>query len=141
MFKCLGLVYFFIHLKYNIMRKFSFEKLEVWQLSRKLTKTIYEISSEFPEEEKFGLTSQIRRAVISVSSNIAEGTSRQSGIEQARYTEIAYGSLLEVLNQLILASDLEYISIERVNSQRPAIEELVNKLYKLRLSQLNKKKK
>ena len=123
------------------MRKFSFEKLEVWQLSRKLTKTIYEISSEFPEEEKFGLTSQIRRAVISVSSNIAERTSRQSGIEQARYTEIAYGSLLEVLNQLILASDLEYISIERVNSQRPAIEELVNKLYKLRLSQLNKKKK
>lgn len=123
------------------MRKFSFEKLEVWQLSRKLTKTIYEISSEFPEEEKYGLTSQIRRAVISVSSNIAEGTSRQSGIEQARYTEIAYGSLLEVLNQLILASDLEYISIERVNSQRPAIEELVNKLYKLRLSQLNKKKK
>lgn len=123
------------------MRKFSFEKLEVWQLSRKLTKKIYEISSEFPEEEKYGLTSQIRRAVISVSSNIAEGTSRQSGIEQARYTEIAYGSLLEVLSKLILASDLEYISIERVNSQRPAIEELVNKLYKLRLSQLNKKKK
>ena len=123
------------------MRKFSFEKLDVWQLLRKLTKKIYEISSEFPEEEKYGLTSQIRRAVISVSSNIAEGTSRQSGIEQARYTEIAYGSLLEVLSQLILASDLEYISIERVNLQRPAIEELVNKLYKLRLSQLNKKKK
>ena len=122
------------------MRKFSFEKLDVWQLSRKLTKTVYKKSSEFPEEEKYGLTSQIRRAIISISSNIAEGTSRQSGIEQARYTEIAYGSLLEVLSQLILASDLEYISNERVNLQRPAIEELVNKLYKLRLSQLNKKK-
>ena len=122
------------------MRKFSFEKLDVWQLSRKLTITIYNISKQFPEEEKYGLTSQIRRAIISVSSNIAEGTSRQSGIEQARYTEIAYGSLLEVLNQLILASDLEYISVETVNLQRSAIEELVNKLYKLRLSQLNKSK-
>ena len=66
------------------MRKFSFEKLDVWQLSRKLTVKVYKISKEFPEEEKYGLTSQIRRAVISVSSNIAEGTSRQSGIEQAR---------------------------------------------------------
>ncbi|NPA44722.1 MAG: four helix bundle protein, partial [Chlorobi bacterium] len=55
--------------------------------------------------------------------------------------EIAYGSLLEVLNQLILASDLGFISIEEVNKQRPSIEELVNKLYKLRLSQLNKNKK
>lgn len=123
------------------MRKFSFEKLDVWQLSRKLTISVYKISKDFPKEEKYGLTSQIRRAVISVSSNIAEGSSRQSGIEQARYTEISYGSLLEVLNQLILASDLEFITVEKVNSQRPAIEELVNKLYKLRLSQHNKKQK
>ena len=123
------------------MRKFSFEKLDVWQLSRKMAKTIYKLSQQFPDEEKYGLTSQIRRAIISVSSNIAEGSSRQSGIEQARYTEIAYGSLLEVLNQLILASDLGFISIEEVNKQRPSIEELVNKLYKLRLSQLNKNKK
>ncbi|MCF6184939.1 MAG: four helix bundle protein [Bacteroidales bacterium] len=123
------------------MRKFSFEKLDVWQLSRKLAVSIYKISEEFPKEEKYGLTSQIRRAIISVSSNIAEGSSRQSGIEQARYTEIAYGSLLEVLNQLILAVDLGYISTENVNEQRPAIEELVNKLYKLRISQLNKKKR
>ncbi len=123
------------------MRKFSFEKLDVWQLSRKMAKIIYKLSQQFPEEEKYGLTSQIRRAIISVSSNIAEGSSRQSGIEQARYTEIAYGSLLEVLNQLILASDLGFISTEEVDKQRPSIEELVNKLYKLRLSQLNKNKK
>ncbi len=122
------------------MRQFSFEKLDVWQLSRNLAVEVYKISNDFPKEEKYGLSSQIRRAVISVSSNIAEGTSRQSGIEQARYTEIAYGSLLEVLNQLILASDLNYISIEKVNILRPKIEELVNKLYKLRLSQLNKNK-
>ncbi|NOZ34482.1 MAG: four helix bundle protein [Chlorobi bacterium] len=123
------------------MRQFSFEKLDVWQLSRNLAVEIYKISNDFPKEEKYGLSSQIRRAVISVSSNIAEGSSRQSGIEQARYTEIAYGSLLEVLNQLILSSDLNYIATKEVEDLRPKIEELVNKLYKLRLSQLNKNKK
>ena len=122
------------------MRLYSFEKLEVWQLARKFTKEIYRISSIFPDEEKFWLTSQIRRAVISVSSNIAEGSSRRSGIEQARYTEIAYGSLLEVLNQLILAGDLNFIPEKEIKIQRPVIEELVNKLYKLRLSQLKKNK-
>ena len=123
------------------MRLYSFEKLEVWQLARKFTKEIYRISSAFPDEEKFGLTSQIRRAAISVSSNIAEGSSRRSGIEQARYTEIAYGSLLEVLNQLILAGDLNFIPEKEIKIQRPIIEELVNKLYKLRLSQLKKNKR
>jgi len=123
------------------MREFSFEKLDVWQIARKFTKEIYRISSCFPDEEKFGLTSQIRRAAVSVSSNIAEGSSRRSGIEQARYTEIAYGSLLELLNQLILAGDLNFISENEINVQRPVIEELVNKLYKLRLSQLKKNKR
>ena len=124
-----------------VMRQFSFEKLEVRQLSKMSAVVIYKISNNFPKEKKYGLSSQIRRAIISVSSNIAEGSSRQSGIEQARHTEIAYGSLSEVLNQLILASDLEYISVKEVESLRPKIEELVNKLYKLRLSQLNKNKK
>ena len=68
------------------MRVYSFEKLEVWQLARKLTANIYKISKIFPEDEKFGLTSQIRRAAISITSNIAEGSSRQTGKEQARFT-------------------------------------------------------
>lgn len=118
------------------MRLYSFEKLEVWNLSRKLTKNIYTISAEFPSEEKFGLVSQIRRAVISVTSNIAEGSSRKSGMEQARFSEIAFGSLMEVLNQLIAANDLGFISEEVINRQRPLIEEIGNKLNKLRESQL-----
>ena len=122
------------------MRIFSFEKLDVWQLSRKLSIKVYELSRKFPEEEKFGLRSQIRRAVISVSSNIAEGSSRSSGIEQARFTEIAYGSLLEVLNQLILASDLNYIDDENVNEFRAQIDELMNKMSKLRSSQISRGK-
>ena len=122
------------------MRLYSFEKLDVWKLSRKLTKNIYQISAGFPDSEKFGLTSQIRRASISVSSNTAEGSSRKSGIEQARYTEIAFGSLLEILNQLIAANDLEYITEEVVNKERPLIEEIGNKLNKLRETQLKRGK-
>ena len=122
------------------MRLYSFEKLDVWKLSRKLTKNIYKISAGFPDNEKFGLTSQIRRASISVSSNIAEGSSRKSGIEQARYTEIAFGSLLEILNQLIVANDLEYITEEVINNERPLIEEIGNKLNKLRETQLKRGK-
>ena len=120
------------------MRLYSFEKLEVWQLGRKLTVDIYRISRDFPEDEKFGLTSQIRRAAISITSNIAEGSSRQTGKEQARFTEIAFGSLLEVLNQLIIASDLEYIELEVVSRERVLIEELGNKLNKLHESQINR---
>ncbi len=123
------------------MRLYSFEKLDVWNLARKLTKDIYQISRKFPDSEKYGLTSQIRRAAISVSSNIAEGSSRKSGVEQARFTEISFGSLLEILNQLIVANDLEYINEEVINNQRPIIEEIGNKLNKLKETQLKRVKK
>jgi len=123
------------------MRLFSFEKLEVWKASRKLVKNIYTISSIFPNEEKFGLVSQIRRAAVSVSSNIAEGNSRKSFIEQARFTEIAYGSLLEVLSQLILAYDLKFIEKGELEKQRFLIEEISNKLNALKNSQLTRAKK
>lgn len=120
------------------MRSFYFEKLDVWQKARLLTKETYKISQKLPSEEKFGLVSQIRRAVVSISCNIAEGNSRHSGKEQARFTEIAYGSLLEVLNLLIAASDLAYILEEEVNQQRPLIEEIGNKLNALRETQLKR---
>ena len=122
------------------MRLFSFEKLDVWKLSREFTKIVYKISKDFPDEEKFGLTSQIRRASVSITSNIAEGSARITGKEQARFSEISYGSLLEVLNQLIVAVDLEYISENELNNNRNLIEEIANKLNKLRQSQLNRDK-
>ncbi len=120
------------------MRLYSFEKLDVWQKARKLTVHIQLVTKQFPAEEKFGLTSQIRRAVVSVSSNLAEGSSRNSGKEQARYTEIAYGSLLEVLNQLILTCDLGYLSMTTLDKLRPKIEEIGNKLNSLKQYQINK---
>ena len=120
------------------MRLYSFEKLDVWKLSRKLNKNIYQICEKFPDNEKFGLTSQIKRASVSISSDIAEGSSRKSGIEQGRYTEIAFGSLLEVLNQLILSNDLDYINEQVLNNERLLIEEIGNKLNKLKEVQLSR---
>jgi four helix bundle protein len=120
------------------MRIYYFEKLDVWQKVRVFTKSIYQLSQKFPDEEKFGMTSQIRRAVISINCNIAEGVSRQTGKEQARFTEIAYGSLMEVLNLLILANDLLFISDEELANLRLSIEEISNKLNSLRETQLKR---
>ena len=88
----------------------SFEKLEVWKEVRKLVVKIYHVASSFPSEEKYGLTSQMRRSVISVSNNLAEGTSRHSLRDQARFTEISFGSLVELIDDTIHSFDLGFIS-------------------------------
>ena len=118
------------------MKKYSFEKLEVWNRSRELTKLIYRLSQQFPKEEMFGLTSQIRRSVTSVPTNLAEGSARISGKEKARFSEIAFGSLIEVLNHLILAEDLDFILEKEVIELRPLIDEIGNKINSLRKVQL-----
>ncbi len=110
------------------MRQYNFEKLEIWQLARELTTSIYRLTREFPESERYGLTNQLRRAAISVSSNIAEGSSRSSSKDRSRFIEIAFGSLMEVLSQLIISCDLGYIQEDAVNILRPSIEKLGNKM-------------
>ncbi|WP_158861638.1 four helix bundle protein [Lunatibacter salilacus] len=114
--------------------RYGFEKLGVWQKSRELVKDIYLATNQFPSDEKFGLTSQLRRAIISVSSNIAEGSSRRGQKDQARFYEIAFGSLIEVLNQLILAQDLEYLDTNSVETIRPKIDDIGRMLNALRQS-------
>ena len=104
--------------------RYSFENLEVWQMSRELVKETYQITSTFPNEEKFGLTSQLRRASVSVSSNIAEGSTRWSKKDQSRFYEIAFGSLIEVLNQLILSTDLEFLPDTRLTEIRTKIDQI-----------------
>ena len=123
------------------MNKYGFEKLDVWHLSVELSKRIYTISREIPSDEKYGLVSQIKRASVSVSSNIAEGSSRSSFKEQARFSEIAYGSLIEVLNQLILSFELKFITKQSYQETRTLIEEISNKLNGLKNYQLGKVKK
>lgn len=121
------------------MRKYSFEKLQVWQLSRAFTADMYRLTKSFPTDEKFGLVSQIRRSASSVPANLAEGSARVSGKEKARFTEVAFGSLIETLNHLIIASDLGYINADVIDTMRPKIEEISNKLNALRRSQLKSK--
>ncbi len=116
------------------MNIYGFEKLDVWQKSRLLVKDVYLTTKLFPEDERFGLTSQVRRAMISVSCNIAEGTSRWSDKEKIRFIEISYGSLMEVVNCLILAFDLEYISEEKLLQLRLNIDLVANKLNGLKRS-------
>ena len=116
---------------------FSFEKLNVWIDSKELVKLIYAVTGNFPSEEKFGLTNQLRRASISIASNIAEGTSRNTNKDKAHFTTMAFSSLMEVLNQLIIAHELDFIKKDDYLDIRNNIDKISNKLNALRKSQLN----
>ena len=113
------------------MYTFSFERLEVWIKSRFLTKKIYQLTQKFPDSEKFGIVSQIRRAVISVCSNLAEGSSRKSKKDQSHFYNMAFSSLMETLNQLIISNDLEYIdssSLTELRNEIHTISLMLNRL-------------
>jgi four helix bundle protein len=111
---------------------YSFEKLEVWNEAKEFTKSIYLLTSKFPETEKFGLISQLRRATVSICSNIAVGSARNSFKDKARFTTIAFSSTIEVLNQLILSYELKLISESDYVELRLKIESITNKLNALR---------
>ncbi|MCB0501095.1 MAG: four helix bundle protein [Bacteroidetes bacterium] len=110
------------------MHQYPFEKLEIWELSVTITVKIYEITASFPSEEKFGIVSQIRRASNSVTANIAEGASRLSNKDKARFFQIAYSSLMEVLSFTIVCNRLGFLTLNELNDTRKLIEELSNKL-------------
>ena len=103
----------------------SFQDLEVWQISHKFVLEIYKISSSFPENERYGLTSQIRRSAISVPANIAEGFVRRGRNEKIHFYNIAQASLHETKYYLILVQDLKFISS---NSVLWAMSEEISKM-------------
>ena len=117
------------------MKVYSFEKLECWQQARQLAVWTYNATSVFPAEEKFGLTSQMRRAGISIASNIAEGTSRKTAKDQAHFSTISYSSTIELLNDLIIANDLKFLSDEQYIQGREKIEKQTLLIAGLRKSQ------
>ena len=82
---------------------FNFEKLDVWQEAIQFADLVYELTRAFPNDERFGLTNQMRRAAVSVSSNLAEGSSRGSRLDFSRFVEIATGSLFEVVSQATIS--------------------------------------
>lgn len=100
-------------------RKFAFENLEAYKVARILVRDIYRLQNKFPKEERYALGDQIRRSSTSITSNIAEGTGRNSMKEKIHFIEIAFGSMTESFSQLQNAQDLGYILEEEVEALRP----------------------
>jgi len=101
----------------------SFRDLTVWQLGMELTERVYRLTNEFPTEEKYGLTSQLRRAAASVPANVAEGHGRDSTKEYLRHLSIAVGSLCEVETFIRLAERLGYVHADRIEGLLGSIEQ------------------
>ena len=115
----------------------NYKELIVWQKSIMLVKSIYNVSSQLPSDEKFGLISQIRRCAVSIPSNIAEGAGRTSNKEFAHFLEIAYGSSFELETQLLLCVDLNFLPkdiVELIITELQEIQKIIYKLIKIKKS-------
>ena len=94
----------------------DFRKLEVWQKSQRLVSSVYRVTGTFPAAERYGLSSQMRRAAVSISANLAEGCGRMGAVELRRFVRISLGSLSELECELLLATDLQFLKSE-ISSQ------------------------
>jgi len=113
-------------------REFNFEKLDVWRRAIDLAAFVYDITKAFPPDEKFGITSQMRRAAVSVSSNIAEGSSRSSRQDFARFVELAVGSLYELVSQGFIARKQAFLEDDAFQKLYADADELIRMLSGLR---------
>jgi|TARA_R110002049_G_scaffold288423_1_gene470917 four helix bundle protein len=113
---------------------FGFEKLDVWQKSVDLADDVYRLTRDFPDYEKFGLANQMRRAAVSISSNIAEGSARDSKKDFARFLQIAYGSTMEVVSQLHIAQRQDFVSKEEARELYQNCEEIARMISGLKRS-------
>ena len=109
-----------------------FKDLEIWKKSRLFCSEIYAITANFPDSEKFGITNQLRRASVSIPSNIAEGSSRASNKDFSRFLEIAIGSAYEIETQLLISNDLKFLESETVETLLNELEEIVKMISKFR---------
>lgn len=109
----------------------NYRELIVWQDAIKITKAVYQLTDKFPKHETYALADQIRRAAVSIPSNIAEGQARKSPGDFKRFLHIALGSLAEVDTQLVLAQEFDYLSKEDVVPMDEQIQNLRKKLYAL----------
>lgn len=126
------------HAILHYMHTYPFEKLEAWQAARSLSVKIYSLTANFPSEEKYGIVQQLRRAAISIASNISEGTGRYAPKDQGHFYSMSYGSLMELLNQIIISTDLKLISDSQYDEIRKSIESLSAIITGLRKHTLNK---
>lgn len=110
------------------MHIYSFEKLEVWKEAIQIAVKTYQITESLPNDEKFGLTSQMRRCSVSVSSNIAEETARVTSKDKAHFMTMSYGSAPDMLNQSIISKELNFISNDDYLQLRAEIGSITNKI-------------
>ncbi len=113
------------------MQEYGYKKLIVWQKSIDLVVAIYALTKEFPKEELFGLTSQMRRASVSVPSNIAEGSGRHTKRDFHHFLSIAYGSVMELETQLIIAKKLLFGKIHAYEKIEPLLGDVIRMLNKM----------
>ena len=113
---------------------FNFEKLDVWQKAIEFADLVYNHTRHFPSDERFRLTNQMRRAAVSISSNIAEGTSRLSQTDYARFIEIATGSVFEVVSQAFIGRGQRFLNDQGFRSLYAAADEIGRMLSGLRKS-------
>ena len=118
----------------EVRKSRSYKDLEVWQVSLELVKAIYQITGKFPSSERFGLTQQMRRAAVSIPSNVAEGQFRNSSKEFKQFLSIALGSAAELETQLIIAREIDYLSGEESTFLLNILERIMKMLKKLSLS-------
>ncbi len=109
----------------------NFKELKVWQKAVELATHIYEATKNFPKDEKFGLTSQIRRSVVSISSNIAEGAGRNSNKEFKLFLNYAYGSCSELETQLIISKNLDFLNTDSLSILSDSINEIQKMIFSL----------
>ena len=119
------------------MKKYNYKDLDLYKAAKDLVLSVYALLRKFPKEEQYALCDQLRRAVISVPSNLAEGSGRYSVKEQLHFIEIAYGSLLEVECQLDIAHDIKYISDDEYLSAENQISKVASLLSGLRSKRLS----
>lgn len=113
---------------------FNFEKLETWHEAISFADLVYLLTRDFPSEERFGLTNQMRRAAVSISSNVAEGCSRSSRVDYARFVEIAAGSLFEVVSQATIGRNQGFLTETNYQQLYQAAEKQSRMLSGLRKS-------
>ncbi|GAA4945923.1 four helix bundle protein [Algibacter agarivorans] len=109
-----------------------FKELEIWKRSRLFCSKIYSITSNFPDSEKFGITNQLRRASVSIPSNIAEDSSRSSNKDFSRFLQITLGSTYEIETQLLISNDLNFITNSELENTISELQEIIKMISKFK---------
>jgi four helix bundle protein len=107
----------------------NFKELIIWQKGIEIVKKVYHLSKQFPAQEKFGITSQMTRAAVSISANIAEGSSRDSDKDYARFLQLALGSAFELQTYLVIVKEMQWVSIDEIIQVELILEEEIKMIH------------